>query len=215
MVWKKFLKAIDIRPEQDAYRDKQGKPRPFVPFLAVLVIVLSIALACALFFRAQGGEGQGTIGLFTEGSYFAGEEIIVRAYSSCGKFSLFVDGREIADGEGSIRKGVALEKGRHEILAKNGKCSAMLQVAVSMRECGGNEMKGCVEGGCNGTQECLGGKWGECAMPRRVCTPGTTTGCSVDSCRFGYATCNGCGTGFSECLPQGNDTQSECGSDCT
>lgn len=53
---------------------------------------------------------------------------------------------------------------------------------------------------CTGHRVCRGGKWSECII-WKLCTPGTKTGCFVDSCRMGYATCNSCGTAYENCTP--------------
>lgn len=53
---------------------------------------------------------------------------------------------------------------------------------------------------CFGYKLCREGKWSECIV-QKVCTPGTKTGCFLNYCSMGYATCNACGTGYENCTP--------------
>ena len=69
-------------------------------------------------------------------------------------------------------------------------------------ECSGNGQQNCTIDGCPGTLTCYGGGYGVCQPKRKICVPGEKIGCSTDACKFGYAVCNSCGTGYSECLPR-------------
>lgn len=59
----------------------------------------------------------------------------------------------------------------------------------------------CAISGCPGNRTCGNGFYSDCVLPRKICVPGSQVGCSTDSCKFGYATCNPCGTGYGQCLP--------------
>lgn len=71
-------------------------------------------------------------------------------------------------------------------------------------ECSGDEFISCkmAEGGCTGKKYCVSGKFGECARELQVCQPGARLRCSLNSCSFGEAICNECGSGWGECLPR-------------
>ncbi|MDE1798134.1 MAG: hypothetical protein KGH63_01880, partial [Candidatus Micrarchaeota archaeon] len=55
--------------------------------------------------------------------------------------------------------------------------------------------------GCPGTQACENSRWGECAPLPPICQPGARVPCSSNTCAFGLAQCNACGTGWLECRP--------------
>jgi hypothetical protein len=82
-------------------------------------------------------------------------------------------------------------------------------------ECTSRETKACERGECGGTIYCIGGTWGECVQKKRICVPGKKVGCTLDSCSFGYRICNGCGTGFSECLRESEIGIQPCSGNCS
>ena len=59
-------------------------------------------------------------------------------------------------------------------------------------ECLANETEPCKINGCNGTKECINGRWTHCKVISE-CIPGETEGCHYDQCRYGIKTCNDCG----------------------
>ena len=69
-------------------------------------------------------------------------------------------------------------------------------------ECSSSGRQNCTLEGCPGMKTCYGGRYGNCIVPRKICVPGAKIGCSTDACKFGYATCNPCGTGYGACLPR-------------
>jgi hypothetical protein len=73
---------------------------------------------------------------------------------------------------------------------------------VAVKECSGNESRPCIIGQCQGVQKCSGGAYSDCLLPRKICIPGEKSGCTLDSCQFGYMACNSCGTGFLPCAPE-------------
>lgn len=87
------------------------------------------------------------------------------------------------------------------------------KAAPSAPECSAGEARNCTLNGCPGTQKCYNGAYSSCVLPKKTCVPGRKIGCSSDSCKFGYMTCNECGTGYGECLPPENQTPSDTG--CT
>jgi hypothetical protein len=71
---------------------------------------------------------------------------------------------------------------------------------VQAAQCADGQIRPCGQSdGCPGTQTCVGGRWGYCAPPTRICQPGERVSCSSNSCSFGLAQCNACGTGWLEC----------------
>ena len=67
------------------------------------------------------------------------------------------------------------------------------------KECSNGEIRDCMKGPCNGTQNCSDGMWGSCTV-ERICEPGEVVPCAVDSCASAYKICNDCGTGYGECI---------------
>ena len=128
------------------------------------------------------------------------------AFSSCGGFSLFLDGTQIASGVSNAQSDIALRAGSHELVAKNAQCTALLDFMVRLKECDAKQARACTSNGCPGTQTCANGVYGSCVMPKKTCVPGRSIGCSSDSCKFGYMQCNPCGTGYGPCLPPGGSS---------
>lgn len=190
-----------------SYVRKNGGPAKnwLLPLAAFLLVVL----CTILFFRQEaflfkGGEGDsGTIELFfDDSSVIEGENLTVRAYSSCGGFSIYLDERAIAEGESYAKAAFLTQVGTHLLVAKNNRCNISLSFHVENRECISGQEKPCFEGGCEGKNECEGGRWGRCILPKKICQPGTKSGCNLDGCKFGYSTCNSCGSAFGPCLPK-------------
>jgi hypothetical protein len=71
----------------------------------------------------------------------------------------------------------------------------------------GPEEPGCMEGtsrrcqvgNCTGLSICSGGGFGPCKL-ERVCSPGEQVPCIKEGCAKGYRRCNGCGTGYGDCV---------------
>ena len=72
---------------------------------------------------------------------------------------------------------------------------------MSIPSCNNGQAQPCEISGCIGNQTCRNGFYSDCALPRKICVPFSKIGCSSDSCKFGYAICNPCGTGYGVCLP--------------
>jgi hypothetical protein len=143
----------------------------------------------------------------------SGANATVFALSSCGAFAIYLDGRLLLPNASRASIPLALEQGSHTLEAANNECSSTLSFEVLARECEANQTRQCDSGGCGGVQRCEGGVYSPCYLPRKTCTPGEKIGCSTDGCKFGYAACNACGTGFGQCLP-GNGTAG-CSGNCT
>jgi len=179
--------------------------------LLLAVVFSALFLAGNGFFLgpAQMKDDSGTIEIFLEGiPLIEGENATARAYSSCGSFSLYLDGQGIGRGESHAQGFFVATEGRHTIEAKGEKCNASLAFIAEKRECLLGQEINCGEGECEGKKTCEGGRWGRCVLPKKVCLPGSRAGCNLDGCKFGYSTCNKCGSGFGPCLPKDN---SSCG----
>lgn len=203
-------KAIDLRlPSFDNGGKKPGQP---LLSAASLLVLLAAVFLIAIYFPQQkgSGEGAGAIEVFIDSAPLVeNSPISIRAFSSCGDFSLYLDGKELGAGPARISASVYADAGMHLLVAKNGKCAASKEFSVAKKECEGNQTRPCQEGICTGTQTCIGGAFAQCILPPRVCVPGQAVGCSVDSCLFGYRTCNPCGTAFGPCLPRGETGANE------
>ncbi|VVC01276.1 Uncharacterised protein [uncultured archaeon] len=123
-------------------------------------------------------------------------------FSSCGNFSILLDGVKVAEGRSGADAYVRAGAGEHLLLAKSAGCSGSLSFSVLKRECSDGEKRACSIGSCEGVQSCAGGAFSGCTLPRKTCVSGEKAGCSLDSCRSGYAVCNECGTGFGPCEPE-------------
>ncbi|MBU0586071.1 hypothetical protein KJ780_01015 [Candidatus Micrarchaeota archaeon] len=73
-------------------------------------------------------------------------------------------------------------------------------IPAAIQECNSGTEECITEDGCQGTRTCKGGKWSECII-KKICSPGSTSGCFVNSCIGGYAVCNSCGTAYENCTP--------------
>jgi|GEM_PF-917603 len=175
-------------------------------FLALFVLA---ALAFVLFYHLPSPvPQQRAVGEITLVPAFQkvseGQSVKFTAYSSCGEFSVSGGAQETPSSGLGKEFSIPLPIGSHTIIAANKDCNASAQVEVVRRECGAGETQSCEESGCAGTRSCeASGIWGECSLPPRKCTPGARIGCAFNACSFGYTTCNKCGTGFGECIPEG------------
>ena len=184
--------------------DGKKPGQPLLSAASLLVLLAAVLLIVICFPQKTGGDEGGAIDVFIDSSapLLENSPISIRAFSSCGDFSLYLDGKELGSGSTRVSASVYSDAGAHQLVAKNGKCAASKEFSVSKKECEENQARPCQEGTCAGTKTCIGGAFGPCLLPPKVCLPGQAVGCSVDSCRFGYRTCNQCGTAFGPCLPR-------------
>lgn len=136
--------------------------------------------------------------------YVEGNEIRIFGESTCGNVSVFVDGEKIhaKNVDGRFSASLTAVIGAYKITAEGNGCTASRVITVLERECTGNETRDCIINGCDGYQPCRDGRFAACRKNKRVCKPGIKIGCSLDKCRFGYKTCNECGTGYGPCEPR-------------
>ena len=198
---------------------KQKSESPLKVALAVALIFAAVLAAYWLFSSAPREEGGASIEVFldSKGAVFEGEQLAVKAFSSCGKFDLFLDRKKLAEGETRAQAAFVANVGKHVIEAKGNGCDRKLEFEAVARQCNDGEEQDCAIGSCTGRQACAAGRFGNCVLPKKVCVPGTKTGCTLNSCQFGYRICNECGTGYSDCSLEGNASAS-CGaanSSCT
>ena len=121
----------------------------------------------------------------------------------------YTDGQLAADGhalsgataDGSIITApIRLSSGRHLISYDSGACHAALRIEVLPALCKDGASRACSNArGCAGSQECKAGVWLTCRVPAPVCAPNIKVPCPIDSCSWGTATCNSCGSGWSKC----------------
>lgn len=92
---------------------------------------------------------------------------------------------------------------RLELISSRPDCSEGLDVMVQAMQCTGRETARCVAapGNCPGMKTCQDGRWSACSLSPNICRPGERVPCSSDSCKFGIAICDRCGTGWSPCVP--------------
>jgi hypothetical protein len=151
----------------------------------------------------QKQSSQRAIALETSGNAAEGMEVF--ATSPCGEASikLYLDGT-IAGEEMGARATFALSPlaaGEHALSATSGECSGSLEFSVAAPACNAGETEECGIGACKGLRKCENGAFTECMLPKKMCVPGSATGCLLDSCSFGYSKCNECGTGYGPCMP--------------
>jgi hypothetical protein len=147
-----------------------------------------------------------TILLETSGRAIEGGSISVFATSSCGEgipIALHLDGKSVGEQIGARATFPLsnLAAGEHELSASSGECIGSLSLLVSPASCNEGEKMPCEINGCAGIRLCENGILTECNLPKKICIPGSVTGCSLDSCSFGYTKCNECGNGFGPCMP--------------
>ncbi len=200
-------KPIDIRPEEDAVR-KRGRGNRIGAVPVMLLLLFLAAILCFLFFfrphSPAASEEKIEIFINRAMPLPPGTMAKINAFSSCGNFSLFLDGREIAQGGSSIDYALLPTSAKHTLEAKNSRCKASLEVGVAQKECEDGEQSPCTQSGCSGKRSCVNGIFAPCSLPKKICVPGERAGCSTDACRFGYATCNACGDAYGPCLPREN-----------
>lgn len=188
------------------------------PALLIFIALALAALAAASLFlpKSQPPEaGQIKVSLEGQRPLVSGANATLSAFSTCGAFAIRLDGNLLLPNTSRVSLPLKLEEGSHVLAAENSECSSSLAFEVLARECEANQTRKCTSGGCEGVQRCEGGIYpAACSLPRKICVPGEKIGCSTDGCKFGYATCNPCGTGFGKCLP-GNGTEDGCGANCT
>ncbi|MFA6214340.1 MAG: hypothetical protein WC717_03615 [Candidatus Micrarchaeia archaeon] len=186
---------------------------------SALASLIPIALACAIIFAAYSflqapsaaAPQAGEISLSLQGGPMVdGNTAALRAVSACGDFSVSLDNAWFGDGAPTLFAPFLLEEGSHAFFAKGDGCNSTLSFTVAARECRGNGTSKCEINGCPGSRECAGGRFLECALPKRVCSPGERVGCSIDGCSFGYMACNQCGTSFGKCLPPSQKENASC-----
>jgi hypothetical protein len=189
-----------------------------IPPVYLLIAILA-AIALAAYFlipKEAAAPGDAKIQVFIYGTapFFENSSPLVRVFSSCGNFSIFLDGVKVAGGNSRADAYIKAGAGQHLLLAKNAQCSSSLSFSVLKRECSEGEKRTCNISSCEGVQSCAGGVFSECVLPRKTCVPGEKTGCSLDSCKAGYTICNECGTGFGPCEPAGAEANSSNSSAC-
>ena len=184
-----------------------------------LALVLPILLVCAASLAVYSFLPQseavppqgGMISLSLQGApLVSGNTATLRAVSTCGAFDVSLDRAAFESGGPWISVPFLLDEGSHSFYAQGQSCNSTLSFTVIARECEGNETKVCENNGCPGVRECTGGTFSECALPKKLCSPGETLGCSTNGCAFGYMTCNPCGTGFSVCAAAPKDVNASC-----
>ncbi|MFA6328794.1 MAG: hypothetical protein WCY41_05095 [Candidatus Micrarchaeia archaeon] len=184
-------------------------------FLLPILLVCAAILA-AYYFLPQTGAGTpsggaGAISLSIGGAPFvSGNTAALRAASTCGAFNVSLDGARFGVGSPSLSAQFVLEEGSHSFFAQGNGCNSTLAFTVAARECEGDGAAVCVKNGCPGTRQCSGGVFSECALQKKVCSPGEKVGCSLNGCSFGHITCNQCGTGFGKCLPDPEKENATC-----
>ncbi|MFA6907648.1 MAG: hypothetical protein WC263_02370 [Candidatus Micrarchaeia archaeon] len=153
----------------------------------------------------QGGSGAqpaGGISLSLQGGpLVSGNTASLRAVSACGEFGVSLDGAWFGNGSPLLSSPFLLQEGSHVFSAQGKGCNSTLAFTVLARACAANETKECERNGCPGIRKCAGGLFSECALLKKVCSPGEKVGCHVDSCSSGHMVCNPCGTSFGKCLP--------------
>ncbi|MCX8197230.1 MAG: hypothetical protein N3G80_02860 [Candidatus Micrarchaeota archaeon] len=163
------------------------------------ILLAAIFAAFAIFsFLPKADKSYGKIDILASVEIDKAE---IAFFSSCDDFEIFVDGKSYGNYSSGTKMNLTLEEGKHIISAKNQQCSSSISVEAYKRECEEKSSRECFVGNCSGTQKCSAGKWGECILPKKICVPGQKVGCSLNSCSFGYRTCNECGTEFGPCMP--------------
>ena len=194
---------------------------------STLAILLPLLLVCAAILAAysflstpsEGAPaGSGGISLSIDGRpLVSGNTATLHAVSTCGAFDVSLDGAGFGNGGPLMSTPFMLEEGSHSFFAQGNGCNSTLDFTVLARECGENETITCQKDNCPGVRNCFGGIFSDCALPKKVCSPGEKVGCSTNGCSFGHITCNPCGTGFGQCLPDskaGNATCNGLSSSC-
>jgi hypothetical protein len=116
---------------------------------------------------------------------------------------LSMDGQAVpgamVDGS-TVLVSLRLVAGSHTFSFDNGPCRALLSMKVLPALCPDGTNRSCTNArACAGQQACKGGIWLSCRAPAPVCAPHVQVPCPLDSCTWGLATCNSCGSGWSKC----------------
>ena len=123
-----------------------------------LSFLLPIFLACAALLAAyaflpkigaadSNGAPGGEISLsISGGPLVGGNSAAFRAVSTCGDFTVYLDGKMLLEGGPVLASPFALEEGGHTLFASGGGCNATLPFSVAPRECEGNAASACVMG---------------------------------------------------------------------
>jgi len=182
-------------------------------FLLPILLVCAAILAAYSFLPKSGTVTPpgGAISLSLDGGpLVSGNTVALRAVSTCGAFDVSLDGAWFGNGAPLLSTPFLLEEGSHSFFAQGKDCNSTLVFSVLARECEGNETNDCEKGGCPGTRKCTGGIFSECALPKKVCSPGDKVGCSTNGCSFGHMACNSCGTSFSKCTADSKKENATC-----
>ncbi len=186
---------------------KKAAPDAWAPWL---LLPLAAAVALAACFLAGSGffpqpwqkQDAASIEIVLDAPFpVEGANLTASAFSSCGSFSLYLDGNRIADGQARADATFVAKAGAHRLEARSEGCSSSLDFSSRERECEDGAVKNCSIGGCGGLQECANGAYGGCVLRKRACAEGDAVGCNLDGCQFGYSTCNNCGQ-FGPCAPK-------------
>jgi len=208
-------KRLDLRVEDFADTHGRGLGIPWKALASVFIISLAFFFMYYFFSTgisnrpAQNGEIE--LRVSPNAPVMEGTALSAQAFSSCGNFSLYLDGSPIGSGERVLQK-IAPKAGRHLLAASNEKCNASLQLEITARECFESEKKDCKQDGCGGQATCENGRFSSCVLPVQICVPDQRMGCAINGCSFGYMLCNQCGTGYGPCLPKGAPSSSACNS---
>jgi hypothetical protein len=184
--------------------------------------VIAIAVGATYFFlipKEQPAQYGAKIEIYPSfsGVLLEGKAASAKFFSSCGNFSVYLDGKKLGDYEQRAEVPISTGIGSHTLEAKNAECGEKFEFEVKAAECSDGEVKWCSIDGCQGKQECAGGFFGSCQMPKKVCVPGQKVGCSSSACSFGYKACNRCGTEYGPCTPDGsgNASSANCSSNAS
>lgn len=181
--------------------EKKTKPLPLPAILSAALIIAFLVFFAFLLQQPAPQAAHGSVELFLDARLpvIEGSSYNVRAFSSCGPVEISLDGQQIASGGARAEAEISPSAGSHALVAASGPCRDSVEFTAFEKQCEGGESQACIVSGCGGSRQCLGGIWGQCVLPKKICKAGDRVGCSLDACSFGYATCNECGTGYSPC----------------
>jgi hypothetical protein len=127
-------KPINIRPEEDAIGKREKETRIGAVPAVILLLFLAAILSFLFFLRPQvPAAPDGKIEVFINRAMPLppGTSSTISAFSSCGNFSLFLDGKEIASGGPSMDYTLVPTFTKHILEAKNSRCKASGKVQTS------------------------------------------------------------------------------------
>jgi len=195
-----------------AAEKKEWGNKAAIAALALIVIALAI-LGYAFSSQApsplQPG-GEVALSLDPPGLHLEGGLLTVNAASECGGMNITLDGNLVASGDSLVSANISPGTGNHTLIASGNGCEQSLEFSVVKKECNDGDSRNCSAGPCGGTQECEGGLYGECNLAPKICSPSSKVGCPLDSCHFGYRTCDACGDAYGPCLPSGQIGNASC-----